>query len=585
MAGNLVQSAMVNTTGATSLSVAFPVNNTAGNAIAVFAGDGGGSGSTLTITDTLNTYGANLDTVNEATDGTTTITNAKTGIAGGANTVKVSNALTHQMGLCIAEISGVGAVDGHTAQAQFGVTSLTSGNATNGATAFGVGFSWILGATVTPPAAGTGWTSSAGTNITVTTTSFGNGTPGTGGCRLEWQPSLASGSHAATFTAASSDFTTAILMFDETGGASTVGWPRPLQRFPGRSPGPQSARFYQSPKATNALFTKSMEGVSTATTAAAGNLLGTGTLSGASVASTAAVGNLLGTGVLAGVSVSTSAATGALLATGVLSGVSVAFTVGVGDLQPFAGNVLSGVSIATTYGVGNLQASGVLSGTAVSTTEGVGNLLGTGTLAGISIATSAAVGNLTGGGVLSGVSITTSQGVGNLAGTGVLSGVSVSSTFAIGDLQPFSAGSIAGVSVASSYGVGELSSTFTPPSVSAQAGGRRRVREIYRLKIDGHTFEFRSLAEAVELLNRLKALAREKARQTIDSAVKTSQKPSIPRLPEIQINSRDLRATVAEVKRDIQQIYEGAARDAEIALLLEIQARNEHNEEALILLW
>lgn len=222
MSGSPVQSAILNTTGALSLSAAFPVANTAGNAIVVIAGDGAAASATMTITDTLNTYGANLDTTNDASNGCTSITNAASNCAGGSNTVKVTNSASHQMGLAIIEVTGVGtgAVDGHAQQNQLATTAPNSGNATNSATAFGVGFSWITGVTVTVPAAGAGWTSTTSGNITASSTSFANGTPGTGGGRLEWKSGItASATSNAPFTAASSDFLTSIVMLDESGAA------------------------------------------------------------------------------------------------------------------------------------------------------------------------------------------------------------------------------------------------------------------------------------------------------------------------------------------------------------------------------
>lgn len=116
---------------------------------------------------------------------------------------------------------------------------------------------------------------------------------------------------------------------------------------------------------------------------------------------------------------------------------------------------------------------------------------------------------------------------------------------------------------------------------------RRRIREIYRVTVDGEVFEFASLAEALELLNRAQALAArvaaQKARQATERAIPQRSQPTLA-LPRIAVNSRDLRPAVTETKRVIAETYRRALVDAEIAVLIELKTRDEQNEDAMWLL-
>lgn len=222
MAGNVVQSRFNDSLGVTSLALAFSVNNTAGNTIAVFGADGSGTGGSESCADSANgTYGAAGVTVNDTNDNNTGFGFSKSSIAAGANTVTLTSASgTINMGICIVEMSGVTARDGAAGQAQAGVATtanaITSGNGTNAATAFMVGFCWAVSSTLIA-AAGTGFTSTAAGNVAVSGwTNLGGGSAGT---RLEWKASVAPGNNAATFTgSASNDWVTMMMMFDESSG-------------------------------------------------------------------------------------------------------------------------------------------------------------------------------------------------------------------------------------------------------------------------------------------------------------------------------------------------------------------------------
>jgi hypothetical protein len=119
---------------------------------------------------------------------------------------------------------------------------------------------------------------------------------------------------------------------------------------------------------------------------------------------------------------------------------------------------------------------------------------------------------------------------------------------------------------------------FQQIRATLDAGRPRRFRAIYRITIDGEVFECRTLAEAIDLLNQAKALAAKLVQQQV-----RDEKP-IARIPKIETNTRELRAVVTETKREVAKIYEQAAIDAELMQLFAVQLREEHNQDALLLL-
>lgn len=129
-------------------------------------------------------------------------------------------------------------------------------------------------------------------------------------------------------------------------------------------------------------------------------------------------------------------------------------------------------------------------------------------------------------------------------------------------------------------------------SCSQSGAGRAttRFRNIYRLKVDGNSFEFRSLADAIAFLERAKQAAARLALETRRKATELQSKQATPvrveplALPKIEASSRDLRAAVTETKREIAKTYRQAELDLEIALLLELADREKHNEEVIWLL-
>ena len=123
--------------------------------------------------------------------------------------------------------------------------------------------------------------------------------------------------------------------------------------------------------------------------------------------------------------------------------------------------------------------------------------------------------------------------------------------------------------------------------VGGAGSARRRYRDIYRVRIDGQKFEFRSLRDAIDFLEKAKAsaaqLAAEATRKATDAQRQTA-KPITPpklRVPEIGISSRELRKAAAETKKAIEIVYQAAVKDAEIAMLMELQKRDEDDDETL----
>jgi len=117
----------------------------------------------------------------------------------------------------------------------------------------------------------------------------------------------------------------------------------------------------------------------------------------------------------------------------------------------------------------------------------------------------------------------------------------------------------------------------------SQDAGRKRYRDIYRVTIDEQVFEFRSLGEAVQFLEQAKLAA---ARLAAEKVAEASERAEVPKfeLPKIKISSRDLRPYVSATKAEISRTYRQAAIDAEIAVLMEVQAKSEYNEDVILLL-
>lgn len=126
-------------------------------------------------------------------------------------------------------------------------------------------------------------------------------------------------------------------------------------------------------------------------------------------------------------------------------------------------------------------------------------------------------------------------------------------------------------------------------SVDTQDAGRR-VRNVYRVKIDGVVFECRSYQEAIGLLTQAKATAAKLAEDQALWAVTEQQKATyrVPvkpiEAPKIEVSSRDLRAAANKAKREIKEIYEREAAKTELAVMFELAKRVNDDDETIILL-
>lgn len=123
------------------------------------------------------------------------------------------------------------------------------------------------------------------------------------------------------------------------------------------------------------------------------------------------------------------------------------------------------------------------------------------------------------------------------------------------------------------------------PSVAETPAGRsRRTRNIYRIKVDGESFEFGSLAAALQFLDKAKRTAAQLAanavRQSLEKQRETKAEVVPPTFepPKFEYSSRDLRGAVTETKREINEIFERAVRDAEIAIMVELAQRKQDEE-------
>lgn len=115
------------------------------------------------------------------------------------------------------------------------------------------------------------------------------------------------------------------------------------------------------------------------------------------------------------------------------------------------------------------------------------------------------------------------------------------------------------------------------------AGRRRRTLDIYRIKIDGQVFEFKSLQDALAFLDKAKkAAAALAAQKAAEAAAKPGPVPLEVKVevPKIEINSRDLRPAVAEVKR----AYRQSSMETYLRLMEELDKRRRDDDDAITML-
>lgn len=127
------------------------------------------------------------------------------------------------------------------------------------------------------------------------------------------------------------------------------------------------------------------------------------------------------------------------------------------------------------------------------------------------------------------------------------------------------------------------------PEPSQRPAGRKRRRR-YIVSIDGRDFEVDSAAEALNLLERAKAIAQkaaaEAAKQVLRRKVRSGRKPTVQlRKPEIRTDAPVADAQLMELRQEIAAIYDRAAVDAEIGyLFLKLLREEQDEEDALIVL-
>jgi hypothetical protein len=132
--------------------------------------------------------------------------------------------------------------------------------------------------------------------------------------------------------------------------------------------------------------------------------------------------------------------------------------------------------------------------------------------------------------------------------------------------------------------------TQTPPVAAPEAetvtpAGRRRRR--HYVEIDGQQFDVADAQEALQLLNRARALAEvaaESKAKKVEAKAARAAKPRPIRIQPPRITaSPELAIDLGPIRRDIERIYDSAAAVAELRLLL-LRAIEEDEEEAILLL-
>jgi hypothetical protein len=133
-------------------------------------------------------------------------------------------------------------------------------------------------------------------------------------------------------------------------------------------------------------------------------------------------------------------------------------------------------------------------------------------------------------------------------------------------------------------------STFVPPTPdpapAVTPAGSSRKRRHY-VEIDGQQFDVANASEALQLLDRARALAERAAEskaKKVEAKAARAQKPRPIRIQAPKIAaSPELAIDLAPIRKDIARIYDSAAAEAELRLLL-LRAIEEDEEEAILLL-
>jgi hypothetical protein len=133
--------------------------------------------------------------------------------------------------------------------------------------------------------------------------------------------------------------------------------------------------------------------------------------------------------------------------------------------------------------------------------------------------------------------------------------------------------------VASGTGVSVVTTVAEVPA------GRKILRSIYRLTVDGQVFHFRTLAAALAFLDKAKALALAAAQAQTRLATDLKAVSVRPSVPVIRTNVPSLRGAVLESNAAIRDTFDAAWRDVEIALLIRLIERQRNDRDAEDMLW
>lgn len=270
---------------------------------------------------------------------------------------------------------------------------------------------------------------------------------------------------------------------------------------------------------------------------------------------------------------------------GLCSPSSVAF----GDLR--ITYAASGLSAPSSALIGSAGSAGALAGLSAQSSVLYGDLqlvAGAGAMDGRSAPSAELFGSATATFSASGLSTPSSVLAGNAGVTGELKGLSVSATVAYGDLQLLAQGAMNGLSVASSVALGDLVD-LTPPAPApvfsqAPAGRKTRHLDIYRVRIDGQTFEFKTYEAAVAFLEQAKKIAIAQAQAHVKAVTERAEPLPALKKPVISFNTRELRAKASEATREIEVTYRQAMIDAEIAIIFAMDRQADDDEDAILIL-
>ncbi len=120
-----------------------------------------------------------------------------------------------------------------------------------------------------------------------------------------------------------------------------------------------------------------------------------------------------------------------------------------------------------------------------------------------------------------------------------------------------------------------------PQAIPSEIPAGRRVRSIYRITLDGQVFEFATYAQAIEFLATAEALAVDHIQRQLPTEPGPLPKPT---LPDIRVNTRQLRKAANETRKAIKSVYDRELMKAELRMLLELDRRREEDESLVLLM-